>query len=214
MKRPFDLPESLPLFVVPGAVLMPRARVTLQVFEPRYLQMIEDVLKTRERLIGLIQPAGSDSEGPLAAMGCAGRIIAFAEEEDEPMLITLGAVSRFRLRQRVDGFTPYPTGTVDWAGLEAADQRRESAPDPDLNRARLMQQLRDFMAHEGLTTDWEMGEQAEPEELINALSMALPFAPEEKQALLEAPDLAARRQLLEGLMAFRLHGGENEETLQ
>ena len=117
MPRGPDLPDTIPLFPLPGAVLMPRAKLPLQIFEPRYLQMVEDVLKTPSRLIGMIQPAegGLDS---LAAVGCAGRITAFSELDDGRLMISLKARSRFRLAEVQPGFTPYLRGQVSWAGYE------------------------------------------------------------------------------------------------
>lgn len=112
-----DLPDVMPLFPLPGALLLPRARLPLHIFEPRYLQMLEDCMKTPTRLIGMIQPrdvphqsAGQTSGPPerrLQAIGCAGRLTGFSETEDGRYMITLTGISRFRLRDEVQGFTPY-----------------------------------------------------------------------------------------------------------
>ena len=208
MPKRFDLPDRIPIFPLPGAVLMPRARLPLHIFEPRYLQMLEDTLKTGHRMIGMIQPEG---EG-LAAIGCAGRVIAFSETDDGRMMIQLGAVSRFRLLDVDEGFTPYLRARIDWSSFG----RDIGAPeeDPGLDREALFALLARFMETEGLSTDWDAASQAEDELLINSLSMMLPFSPGDKQALLESPTLADRREMLVGLIEFALHGGENEERLQ
>ena len=204
----FDLPDRIPLFPLPGAVLMPRARMPLHLFEPRYLQLLEDTLKTYHRLIGMIQPEGDG----LSAIGCAGRVVAFSETGDGRMMISLGAISRFRLQEVEEGFAPYLQGRVDWSSLG----RDLSGPeqDPTLDRKALFSLLDRYMQTQELSTDWDAAAEAEDELLINSLSMMLPFTPGDKQALLESPTLADRRELLVGLIEFALHGGENEERLQ
>lgn len=208
MPKRFDLPDRIPIFPLPGAVLMPRARLPLHIFEPRYLQMLEDTLKTGHRMIGMIQPEGDG----LAAIGCAGRVIAFSETDDGRMMIQLGAVSRFRLLDVDEGFTPYMRARIDWSSFG----RDIGVPEEDagLDREALFALLARFMETEGLSTDWDAASQAEDELLINSLSMMLPFSPGDKQALLESPTLADRREMLVGLIEFALHGGENEERMQ
>ncbi|MFN3275780.1 MAG: LON peptidase substrate-binding domain-containing protein [Paracoccus sp. (in: a-proteobacteria)] len=208
MPARFDLPDRIPIFPLPGAVLMPRARLPLHIFEPRYLQMLEDALKTNHRMIGMIQPEGDG----LAAIGCAGRVVAFSETDDGRMMISLGAVSRFRLLDVQDGFAPYLQAQVDWSSFD----RDRGAPEHDaaLDRQPLFTLLARYMEAQGLSTDWEAATQAEDEMLINSLSMMLPLSAGDKQALLESPTLTDRRELLMGLIEFALHGGENEERLQ
>ncbi|SDE59360.1 LON peptidase substrate-binding domain-containing protein [Limimaricola pyoseonensis] len=207
-----DLPDTIPVFPLPGALLLPRARLPLHIFEPRYLAMLEDVMKTPERLIGMIQP----HEGPdnrLQAIGCAGRLTAFSETEDGRYMITLSGVSRFRVRKEVDGFTPYRRCEVSWEGFA-----RDLGPvetDPGLNRDSFLKLLARFFEERGLSTDWESLNEAEDELLINSLSMLCPFDSEERQALLEAPDLSNRRESLVALIEFALHGGgPGEEMMQ
>lgn len=204
----FDLPDRIPLFPLPDAVLMPRARLPLHIFEPRYLQMLEDVLKTDHRLIGMIQPEG---EG-LSAIGCAGRVVAFSETDDGRLMISLGAVSRFRLIELQEGFAPYLQARVDWSSFARDTGGPET--DPGLDRGGLFDLLDRFMQMRALSTDWDAAAKAEDELLINSLSMMLPFGQGDKQALLESPTLSDRRELLVGLIEFALHGGENEERLQ
>ena len=111
MRRPPDMPGQIPLFPLPGAVLMPRARLPLQIFEPRYLQMLDDALKSDHRLIGMIQPIGDG----LATVGTAGRVTMFSEMDDGRLMISLRAVSRFRLVEAIEGFTPYLRGRIEWS---------------------------------------------------------------------------------------------------
>lgn len=160
----------------------------------------------------MIQPAegGLDS---LASVGCAGRIVAFSELDDGRLMISLRARSRFRLNEVRPGFTPYLRGQVDWSGYEG-DLAAQPEEDPRFDRKGFMARLGRYMEQRGLSTDWDAAEASEAETLVNSLSMLLPFAPEEKQALLEAPALADRRELLEGLLEYALHGGDNEETIQ
>jgi len=208
-----DLPDTIPVFPLPGALLLPRARLPLHIFEPRYLAMIEDTLKTPSRLIGMIQPRDGQFDGgpKLQAIGCAGRLTAFSETEDGRYMITLSGLSRFRVLEEVDGFTPYRRCRVSWSGFE-----RDMGPaehDKGLDRDRFFPLLRSFFDFEELRTDWDSLRDAEDELLINSLSMLCPFEPEDKQALLEAPSLTTRRETLVTLIEFAMRGG-GEEILQ
>ncbi len=213
-----DLPEVIPVFPLPGALMLPRARLPLHIFEPRYLAMIEDCLKTPHRLIGMIQPreapASERREGEtlLQAIGCAGRITGFSETEDGRYMITLSGISRFRLRDEVQGFTPYRRCLVDWTSFT-----RDLGPaeeDPGFRRGEFMALLGRYFVKMNLSTDWDSLKEAEVELLINSLSMLCPFSPEDKQALLEAPTLATRRETIVTLIEFALRGGSDEEILQ
>lgn len=207
--KPFDLPELIALFPLPGAVLMPRGRLPLHIFEPRYLQMLEDALKTPERLIGMIQ---NNEDGTPCKIGNAGRIVDFSELDDGRYMITLAAVSRFRLLEVQDGFTPYLRGRIDWQGFEV--DRGDEEEDPGFDRELLLQRLKRFFEVRSLDTDWDTLHKAGNETLINALSMMLPFEPGEKQALLEARTLGERRKVLVALLDFALASGDQEDRLQ
>lgn len=207
-----DLPDTIPVFPLPGALLLPRARLPLHIFEPRYLAMIEDTLKTSHRLIGMIQPRETGVDTPkLHTIGCSGRLTAFSETEDGRYMITLSGASRFRVRNEIEGFTPYRRCEVSWVGFERDLGQTEH--DPGLNRERFFTSLRRFFEAEELKTDWDSLREAEDELLINSLAMLCPFEPEDKQALLEAPSLSTRRETLMTLMEFAVRGG-GEETLQ
>jgi Lon protease-like protein len=208
-----DLPDTIPIFPLPGALLLPRAKLPLHIFEPRYLSMIEDCMKTPTRLIGMIQPYDAPGEaGKLHSIGCAGRLTAFSETEDGRYMITLSGMSRFRVVQEVQGFTPYRRCEVNWTGFDRDMGAVEK--DPGLNRETFLGLLGRFFQSQGLSTDWESIREAEDELLINSLSMLCPFEPEDKQALLEAPTLDTRRETLVTLIEFELRGGTADEVMQ
>jgi Lon protease-like protein len=202
------------IFPLAGALLLPRSRLPLHIFEPRYLQMIEDALKTDSRLIGMIQPNEVPGrEGPgLQTIGCAGRITQFSETEDGRYMITLGGVSRFRVQKEVDGFTPYRRCEVDWSGFE--NDARDEEQDPGFRREPFMNLLNRYFEARGLSADWSTLKEADDELLINSLSMMLDFESEDKQALLEAPSLETRRETLVTLIEYSLRGGREEGMIQ
>ncbi|MDV7271654.1 LON peptidase substrate-binding domain-containing protein [Thioclava sp. A2] len=207
-----DLPETIPLFPLTGALLLPRGRLPLHIFEPRYLQMLEDCMKTSHRLIGMIQPRNMPNGEPgLSAIGCAGRLTGFSETEDGRYMITLSGISRFRVQRELSGFSPYIRAAVSWAAFT----KDIGAPEHDtgFERDGFFQLLSRFFIHRGLDTDWDTLKDADDELLINSLSMLLPLDAEDKQALLEAPCLQTRRETLITLMEYALHGG-GEESLQ
>ncbi len=210
MPEKIDLPKSIPIFPLPKAVLLPRSRLPLHIFEPRYLAMIEDCLKTPNRLIGMVQPTGADDR--LHSIGCAGKLTQFSETEDGRYMITLTGVSRYRIENEIDGFTPYRRFNVSWDSFEK--DRESPIQDIKFDRKSFFELLKKFLEGEGLSTDWETLQQADNELLINSLSMMLDFDLEDKQALLEAPSLQTRRETLTTLFEFSLRGGSDDEVLQ
>jgi Lon protease-like protein len=209
-----DLPGTIPVFPLPGALMLPRALLPLNIFEPRYLAMLDDTMKTSHRLIGMVQPRevpGSD-ERRLHTIGCAGRLTQFSETADGRYMITLTGISRFRIQQEVSGFTPYRRCDVSWDGFSGD----LGAPEHDKNfdRGPFLDLLGRYFEALSLSTDWDSLKEADDELLINSLSIHCPFDPEEKQALLEAPSLATRRETLVTLLEFSLRGGTPEETMQ
>jgi Lon protease-like protein len=162
----------------------------------------------------MIQPnrvPGREGHG-LHAIGCVGRVTQFSETEDGRYMVTLSGLSRYRVIEEVEGFTPYRRARVSWAGFE-----RDLGPaetDPGFERARFMALLARYFKAHGLRTDWSSLKEAEDELLINSLSMLLGFEPEEKQALLEAPSLPTRRETLVTLVEYALRGGDNEDIMQ
>jgi Lon protease-like protein len=207
-----DLPDVIPVFPLPGALLLPRARLPLHLFEPRYLAMLDDVLKTSSRLIGMVQPYDTPDGSRLHTIGCAGKVTAFSETEDGRYMITLSGASRFRITEEVEGFAPYRRCKVNWSGFDADIGPPEH--DPNFDRPTFMKSLGKYFAEKGLSTDWDSLGEVEDELLINSLSTLCPFEPEDKQALLEAPSLTTRRETLMTLIEYALRGGNGEEVMQ
>lgn len=206
-----DLPETLPLFPLEGALLLPRGRLPLQIFEPRYLAMIEDCLKTDDRMIGLIRP---NSTGGVSqdSIGCAGRIVGFSETDDGRYMITLTGVSRFRAQDIREGFKPYILATPGWNGF--GRDLGEAERDENFPREVFLPMLRKYFNMQDLETDWDSLADAADELLINSLSMLCPFDPNEKQLLLEADSLQNRREALQVLIEMALHSGSSKEQVQ
>ncbi|UWQ21707.1 LON peptidase substrate-binding domain-containing protein [Jannaschia sp. W003] len=210
MIRQADLPDTIPVFPLPGALLLPRSRLPLHIFEPRYLQMIEDTLRTEHRLIGMVQPRAKPSgDGrALQSIGCAGRLTQFSETEDGRYMITLAGVSRYRVTAEQSGFEPYLKADVDWSSFGRDLGRPET--DEGFDRPAFLDLLHRFFESQELSTDWDSLGDAEEEMLVNSLSMLCPFDPEEKQALLEAPTLETRRETLVTLMEIGLRENGDE----
>ena len=204
-----DMPKALPLFPLRGAILLPRATLTLNVFEPRYLALVDHAL-AQDRLIGIIQPAqdAGNAESPkgkdfpLRHVGSAGRIAAFTEGDDGRVMISLVGVARFRLLGDVDAREPFRISAVDFAPY-AADLVAGHGED-EVDRPRLIATLRSYLRANRLNADWDRINSATNERLVNALSIMSPYGPEEKQALLEAPDLKARAETLVALAEMEL----------
>ncbi|RMH49048.1 MAG: ATP-dependent protease [Alphaproteobacteria bacterium] len=209
MSAPAELPDVLPIFPLGGAILLPRGRLPLNIFEPRYLQMVDDVLRSDHRLIGMIQPRVEGDRRRLYHIGCAGRLVAFSETGDGRYLISLRGISRFRLLDVRDGFTPYLRGQVAWDAFAADTGAPET--DPGLDRERLRALVGDYLGRLGIDMSLEELDDGEDEHVINALAMVCPFPADEKQALLEAPGLAARRKALMALLEIHAHARNDEE---
>lgn len=213
--KAIDLPQVIPVFPLPGAILLPRGQLPLNIFEPRYLNMIDDAM-AGDRIIGMIQPTGGPAQLPsLSAVGCAGRITSFAETSDGRYLITLTGVARFRIASELPTQTPYRQVRAAFAPFEAdLDQPHEGE---DFDRDAFLMALKVYLERRQLEIDWETAEAAPQEALINSLSMALPFEPAEKQALLESPALDGRVEILTALMRFDAadHGdGDSPAAMQ
>ena len=215
MTKHMDMPETIPIFPLPGALLLPRARLPLHLFEPRYLTMLDDALKTPERLIGMVQPnrvPGRNGGTGLHTIVCVGRVTQFSETEDGRYMVTLSRISRFRVLEEVEGFAPYRRAKVSWTGFERDKGAEET--DDGFSRDRFMNLLSRYFAAQELQTDWDSLKEAEDELLINSLSMLLGFEPEDKQALLEAPSLSTRRETLVTLIEYSMRGGDSEDIMQ
>lgn len=207
--KAIELPQVIPVFPLPGSILLSRGQLPLNVFEPRYLNMVDDAM-AGDRVIGLIQPIGGlGVQPPLARVGCAGRITSFNETSDGRYLITLTGICRFNVSGELQVKTPYRQVRADFAPFEA-DLR---APDPaaDFDRHGFLDALRPYLEHRGLNVDWDTAEAAPQEALINSLAMALPFEAPEKQALLEADTLDARAQALTALLRIEAAASDDDD---
>jgi len=203
-----QLPAILPVFAVPGALLLPGGRLPLTVFEPRYLSMTDDVLGAG-RLLALVQPTAS-GDGPapgLYSVGTLARIVAFGETGDGRYLITCQGITRFRVAGEAEGKSGYRRIVADYAPF-AADLAGE--PDPVFDRRRLVGAVTACLAQNGLASDMAKLDASNDRELITTLAMAAPLSPEEKQALLEAPSLGERARMMIAIfeMAVLSEAGE------
>lgn len=194
-----DLPDILPVFPLSGVLLLPRANVPLNVFEPRYLAMV-DAAMAGERVIGMIQPRlekDSAARPELMDVGCIGRITSYSETDDGRYLITLSGIARFRITHEIEAGTPYRQIAADYASY-----LRDLTADEtdDLPRARLVSALKPYLGERKMKTDWDQIADAPAETLVNALSIICPFEPAEKQALLEVQDLRGRAETLIALL--------------
>lgn len=192
-----DLPQVLPVFPLDGALLLPRGQLPLNVFEPRYLNLVDDVM-AGERMMGIVQTRGGERARPeLAQVGCAGRVTSFAETSDGRYLITLSGVCRFRTGPELSSPTPYRQVRADYAAFE---RDLSEAADADVDKAPLLDALATYLKRRGLSVDWQAAEAAPAEALINSLSMALPFEAMEKEALLQAYGVVERLDTLVALL--------------
>jgi len=193
-----DLPVLIPVFPLDGALLLPGCQLPLHIFEPRYLNMIDDAM-SGARIIGMIQTAGpGDRARPtLASVGCAGRVTAYAETGDGRYMITLTGVCRFAAGDELGATTPYRQVRPDFSRF-AADLEPEH--DISFDRATFLGLLRRYLDHKGLSVEWDAAKQAPARALINSLAMGLPLDRAEKQALLEAPQIADRLVVLSALL--------------
>lgn len=217
-RSPADLPAVIPVFPLAGALLLPRGQLPLNIFEPRYLAMVDDALRDGHRLIGMIQPDGV-TESPrlkpaLFNVGCVGRITQLAESGDGRYIIELTGVSRFRVEEELTVNTDYRQCRVTYAPF--ADDFVARKGEDAVNRDALLRALTDFMIANNMTADWDDIKQAPTEALVNGLSMMSPYGAPEKQALLEAPDLKTRAELLVAITEIELakKNVEGEPPLQ
>lgn len=229
-RSPDDLPTQIPVFPLLGAVLLPRANLPLNVFEPRYLSMIDAVM-SGDRVLGIIQPVSDQAahissddvdealESPegksvgLRNVGTVGRVTSYQEVDDGRMVITVTGISRFRLESEVSTQELFRLVKADYS--EFADDFRESLGEEDVDREHLLTVLKAYLDHNEMKADWNSISRTSSEFLVNALSVMCPYGPEEKQALLEAADLKTRADVLIALAQMELaSGSEGGGTIQ
>jgi hypothetical protein len=209
-----DLPQTIPVFPLPGALLLPRGQMPLNIFELRYLAMVDDSMRDGHRLIGMIQPdaahPGPEDRPNLFKVGCVGRITQLAETGDGRYLIQLTGVARFRIEEELRVATDYRQCRVSYVPF--ADDFIARKGEEQVDRKKLLEALSAFLKANNLKTDWQGIENAPNEALVNALAMMSPYGAAEKQALLEAPDLKSRAEILIAVteieLAKKSTGGE------
>ena len=209
-RREADLPSKVAVFPLAAALLLPGGRMPLNIFEPRYLQMVDDAI-AGTRLVGIVQPSldgtlRADGEPELCSVGCVGRITSLAESGDGRYLISLQGVCRFRIVQELAVKTPFRQCRIApfLADLDEAEA------DADVDRPALLRAFRAYLQANDLEADWESVSRADNVMLVNALSMMAPYGPAEKQALLEAADLKSRAETLIAITEMAL-ARENED---
>jgi uncharacterized protein len=209
-RGPADLPETIPVFPLPGALLLPRGQMPLNIFEARYLEMVDDSLRDGHRLIGMIQPDPAHPGTPpnLYKIGCAGRITQLAETGDARYLIQLTGVARFQVVEEHKVATAYRRCRVDY--LPFRDDFIARKGEDLVDRKAVLGALTAFLKANNLKADWEGIESAPNEALVNALAMMSPYDPAEKQAMLEAPDLKTRAEILVAVTEIALAKGQTE----
>jgi Lon protease-like protein len=218
-RRSSDLQSVIPVFPLPGALLLPRGQLPLNIFEPRYLAMVDDSLQDGHRLIGMIQPdpahPGPEDKPALFKVGCVGRITQIAESGDGRYLLQLTGIARFRVEEELNVTTAYRQCRV--TTVPFADDFTARKGEEQVDRKTLLEALSAFLKANNLKTDWEGIENAPNEALVNALAMMSPYGVAEKQALLEAPDLKSRAEILIAVTQMELAkktGGGGDTPLQ
>ncbi len=205
-----EIPATIPIFPLSGALLLPGGRMPLNIFEPRYLQMIDQAM-AGSRLVGMIQPSldgalRGDDEPEICAVGCIGRITSLTETGDGRYLISLQGVCRFRVAEEISARTPFRQCRIT---SFVADLDEDQAGG-EVDRPALLKAFRSYLEANELEADWDSVSRAENAMLVNALSMMAPYGAAEKQALLEAPDLKTRAEMLIALTEMAL-ARENED---
>jgi Lon protease-like protein len=212
LKRPqslTDLPSSVPLFPLSGALLLPFSHRPLNIFEPRYIEMVDAALRG-DRLIGLIQPEDTEEESPrgrspLQAIGCLGRLTHFEESGDGRYFIILEGITRFRLAQELTVMTPYRQGIID-AGEFTRDFERDFGEEL-VDRNRFVKMMRDYAEFANIELNWEEIERTGTADLVNFCCMVGPYGPAEKQVLLEAKTLEQRAETLIAMTEYEIARG-------
>jgi uncharacterized protein len=212
-RRPTDLPEQIPVFPLRGVILLPRATLPLNLFEPRYLAMIEDVI-AGGRVLGIIQPerTAGDDESPagkaagLRRVGCAGRVTAYQELDDGRIVITLTGICRFHVREEIKTAKPYRICAADYSSF--AGDFAHGVGEDEVDREQLLKVLKRYLESHQFRADWKAIGNAPSEHLVNSLSIISPYGAEEKQALLEAPTLKVRAEVLVALAEMEMAAGD------
>jgi uncharacterized protein len=210
-----ELPREIPIFPLAGTILLPRSSLPLNIFEPRYLELFDDVMSAN-RLVGIIQPTGDggptgspmERDAPLRDIGCVGRVTTFQEHDDGRLTIVLTGIARFRAAGEQSVDHAYRILKADFAPF--ASDLEAGLGEEDVDRERLLDTLQRYLAQRNLQADWDAISRTAMENLVNWLSVASPFGASEKQALVEAPTLSDRAEALIALAEMELATGGNE----
>ena len=209
-----NLPIELPVFPLSNFIIFPETTVPLNIFEPRYLQMVDDSMKTH-RMIGMIQPKKNSDKGKplLYQIGCAGKITSFNETDDGRYLIILSGVSRFNIMEEIEGDKMYRVCKVDYQNFtQDLTAQKQDIKFSDLEL--IFKNLKSLFKKQGYVINWKDIEKQSLDQTINTLSMASPFSLEEKQILLETPNINNRKQKLEEILQTYLLDDFSNTTLQ
>lgn len=212
-RKSTDVADIMPVFPLSGALLLPGGRMPLNIFEPRYLAMLDSAI-CAARLVGMVQPSldggkREDGEPEICKMGCVGRVVSFSESGDGRYLISLQGVCRFRIAEELDVGTPFRQCRI----IPFEADLREPSPDAaEVNRPALLKAFRAYLEANDLEADWDSVSRAENATLVNALSMMAPYGAAEKQALLEAPDICARADTLIAITEMVVARGNDESS--
>ena len=207
------LPQVIPIFPLPGVILLPSTKLPLNIFEPRYLKMTRDALKS-DWIIGMVQPRAlrqGSTTPDVYHVGCAGKIIAFSETEDGRILITLEGIARFKIRGELPQTREYRRTEVDWCPFKK-DLR--TTGEPVMDRPRFEEVLRQYFAVRKIRAQWEEIEQIADTELVTSLAVQCPFTFEEKQALLEAPGIKDRAELVLSLLTMAVASNPGTDSIR
>ncbi|MCX5514031.1 peptidase S16 [Kaistia algarum] len=211
-RSPADLPEIIPVFPLSAALLLPRSQMPLNIFEPRYLAMVDEAM-AGNRILGMIQPVAESDEGALFPIGCMGRITSYGETDDGRYMICLTGISRFRIVEEVEAVSGFRRCRVTAEPFR--EDFEENAGAEGVDRDRLLDVFRAYLEAHRLEADWDNIGRTSNETLVNALSMMSPYGPAEKQALLEAADLRSRAETLIALTEISLaRRGDASQLLQ
>ena len=208
------LPAEVPIFPLSNFIIFPDTTVPLNIFEPRYIQMIDESMKSH-RLIGMIQPkkTGTINKPDIYSIGCAGKITSFNETEDGRYLIVLSGVSRFKVLSEINTNKLYRICNVDFEMFKKdLDKQTEELKFKDLEL--IFKNLKSLFNKQGYIINWKDLEKQSFDQTINTLSMASPFSLEEKQILLEAPNIQDRKEKLEEILKTYILDNFSNTTVQ
>lgn len=206
------MPRTLPIFPLEGAMLLPGGLLPLNIFEQKYIKMIDDALASH-RMIGMIQPNSHTRENTLYSTGCAGRITGFTEMDDNRYTIILTGLCRFEVEDELTSITPYRTIQANWGNYK--DDLVDDCETIEIDREEFVPLLQRYFILNNMDCDWDVIQQTRCETLITTLPMICPFAPEEQQALLEAKTLDNRYNVLTSMLKIALKAnGSNNNTIR